>query len=110
MFEAKVSATCRFQPQSGASSAQAHALKLIARAQALVLNSSISSLGHKLCQVSDARGFYDLLSVTESPQCWPGDKFLLLVKQVINGDLSIVKVAILYSSYANRIYKKLPRN
>lgn len=117
MFEAKVSATCRFHTGSTGSPGQSRTEQRSAgtgdqrpapsAAAAAVL--AVLLPCHKLCQVSEARarGFHlastlhtvhpcsplsplvclsDCLSVPSSR--WPGDKFQVLVKQVIKVDLS----------------------
>lgn len=118
MFEAKVSATCRFHTGSTGSPGQARAVQRSAgtgdqrpapSAAAAVL--AVLLPCHKLCQVSEARarGFHLAstlhtvhpcisLPVSLSPclsvclsvpsSRWPGDKFQVLVKQVIKVDLS----------------------
>lgn len=110
MFEAKVSATCRFHTGSTGSPGQSwHRRPAPSAAAAAVL--AVLLPCHKLCQVSEARarGFHlastlhtvhpcSPLPVSLSPclsvclsvpsSRWPGDKFQVLVKQVIKVDLS----------------------
>lgn len=112
MFEAKVSATCRFHtgftgsPDCRARPEQRRAEQARRPApSARALKPCRLLLLPQLCQVSEARARGFLLarllllllghvcpplslSLSLTHYSWPGDKFLLLVKQVIKVDLS----------------------